>query len=104
MKQHQKFSTSLVVPLIAQINPSPVRITSLPDWKIPLTFHSLVNKFPYKLAPKVPNSLPKKPTFCPFVFFLIVSPTTLINKSESLRDLTILILLFTFLYLKLSFL
>ena len=31
-----------------------------------------VNKFPYKLPPKVPNKTLKNPPFCSFVSFLIV--------------------------------
>ena len=42
-----------------------------PALKIPFP----VNKFPNKLAPKVPNNILKNPPFCSFVSFVIVLVT-----------------------------
>ena len=56
--------------------PSPALIVLLP-----------VNRFSYKLAPKVPNNISRNPPFCSFALFLIVSLMPFINKSDSLRDL-----------------
>ena len=60
------------------IVPSPALILSLP-----------VNRYPYKLAPKVPNNIPRNPPFRSFASFLIVSLTPFINKPGSSKDLTI---------------
>lgn len=50
--------------------------------------------YPNKLAPKIPNKIPKIPPFYFFIFFSIVL-VTLFNKiSESSRVLTIFIMLF----------
>ena len=63
--------------------PSPALIVPLP-----------VNRFSNKLAPTVPNNIPRNSPFCYFAFILIVSPTPFINKPDSLRDLTILMISF----------
>ena len=44
------------------------------------------NIFPKRIAPKVPNSIPRKPSLC---LFLIVSLTHFINKLDYALDLTI---------------
>ena len=74
------FSTSLIILSPAVIVPRPwvVAIAPLP-----------ANRFPNKLAPKVPSNIPRNPSFCSFASFLIVSMTPFINKPESSRDLTI---------------
>ena len=64
-------------PWPAQIISSPALITPLP-----------VNRFPNKVAPKVPINILRNPPFCSFASFLIVSLTYFINKHYSLRDLT----------------
>ena len=51
-----------------------------------------VNRFPNKLAPKVPNNIPKKSPFYSSALFLIVSFTPYINNPDSSRDLTIFII------------
>ena len=76
MGLHQKFSPTLIDPSSAVIIPLPV------------------NRFSNKLAPKVPNNIPKNPPFCSFALFLIVSLTPFINKAESLRGLTIFMIAF----------
>ena len=48
-----------------------------------------VNKFPDELSRNVPNKMLRKPLFCFFASFVIVSLTTSINKPNSSRDLTI---------------
>ena len=45
-----------------------------------------VNKFPNKLAPKVPNKILKNPPFCSFVLFYIVLVTPFNKISKSSRD------------------
>ena len=52
------------------------------------------NRFPNKLAPKVPKNIPGNPPFYSFTSFLIVSLMSFINKSDSLSDLTIFIISF----------
>ena len=52
-----------------------------PALKIPFP----VNKFPHKLAPKVPNNILKNPPFCSFVSFLIVLVTVFSKILESSR-------------------
>ena len=46
MGLHEKFSHALIVPLPALIVPLPV------------------SRYPNKLAPKIPNNIPKSPSFC----------------------------------------
>ena len=53
-----------------------------------------VKRFPNKLAPKVPNNIPRNPPFCYFASLLIVSLTSFNNNPDSSRDLTIFILSF----------
>ena len=53
-----------------------------------LRFHSF-NRCPNKLAPNVPNNMPRNPPFCYFDSFLVVSLTPVINKPDFLRNLTI---------------
>ena len=48
-----------------------------------------VNRFPNKLTPNVPKTMPRNPPLCSFALFLIVSLTPFDNKPDSLRDLTI---------------
>ena len=62
----------------------------MPALTIPFRF----NKFPNKLAPKVPNRILKNPTFYSFVSFLIVLVTPFNKISESPRAWTILIICF----------
>ena len=50
--------------------------------------------FPNKLAPKLPNKIPRNLPFCSFASFLIVSLTPFINKPDSSKDLTIFIMPF----------
>ena len=74
---------------------------SLPALNVP--FPSLivplpVYKFPNKLAPKVPNSIPRNPFFLFYSFILIVLLTPFINKLDSSSDLTIFIISFIFPY------
>ena len=57
-----------------------------------LTIPFRVNKFPNKLAPKVPNRILKNPTFYSFVSFLIVLVTPFNKIFESSRAWTILII------------
>ena len=71
MGRHQKFSPALIVP-------SPALIVPLP-----------VYRFPNKLAPKVPNNIPRNPPFCSFV-----SLAHFINNPDSSRDLTIFMIAF----------
>ena len=42
-----------------------------------------VKIFPNKLAPKVPNNIPRNPRFVLLLRFLIVSLTPFINKPDS---------------------
>ena len=63
--------------------PSPALIASLP-----------VNRFPYKVAPKVSNNIPRNPPFCCFASFHIVSLMPFINKPDSSSDLTIFMISF----------
>ena len=63
--------------------PSPALIVPLP-----------VNRLPNKLAPKVPNNIPRNPSFHSFALFLIVSLTHFINNPDSSSDLTIFIISF----------
>ena len=50
-----------------------------------LTIRFPANKFPYKLAPKVPNSILKYAPFCSFVSFLIVLVSSFSKILESSR-------------------
>ena len=63
--------------------PSPALIAPLPE-----------NRFPNKLAPKMPNNIPRSPPFYSFASFLIVSLTPFNNKTDSSSDLTIFIISF----------
>ena len=76
MRQHYKLCPALIVPSSALIVPFPVK------------------KFSNKLAPNVPNTILRKPPFCPFASFLIVSLTPFINKPDYSRDLTIFMISF----------
>ena len=58
-----------IVPSQALNAPSPALIVSWP-----------VNRFPNKLAPKVPNNIRIKPPFYSFASFLIVLLMPFINK------------------------
>ena len=49
----------------------------------------LVNRFPNKLAPNVPNNIVRNPHFCSFA-----SLTSFINKPDYLRNVTISIISF----------
>ena len=46
-----------------------------------------VNRFTYKLSPKVPHNIPRNPPFCSFA-------SCLINKSDSSSDLIIFLISF----------
>ena len=64
MRQHQKshcFPVPALTILLPFLFPEPA-----------LTIPFPANKFPNKLAPKVPNNILKNPPFCSFVSFLIV--------------------------------
>ena len=50
-----------------------------------LTIPFPANKFPNKVAPKVPNNVLKNPSFCSFVSFLIVLVTPYSKMLEFLR-------------------
>ena len=54
----------------------PAQIVPSPDLIMPLP----VNRFPNKLAPKVPNNIPKNPLFHFFASVLIVPLTSFINN------------------------
>ena len=45
-----------------------------------------VNRFPNKLAPKVPNNIPINPPFCYLASSLIVSLTPFINNPNDSTD------------------
>ena len=68
---------------LARSKSSPALILPLP-----------VNRFPSKVAPKVPNYISKNPPFYSFASFLVVLLTPFINKPDSSRDLTIFIISF----------
>ena len=76
MGRHKKFSPALIAP-------SPPLIVPLP-----------VNRFPNKLAPKVPNNIPRNPSFYSFASYLIVSLKPFIDNPDSSRDLTIFMISF----------
>ena len=59
-----------------------------------LTVPCPVDKFPNKLAPKVPNNILKSPPFYSFVSFLIILVTPFSKKFESSSAWTILIISF----------
>ena len=48
-----------------------------------------VVRFPYKIAPNVPNNMPRNRLFCSFASLSIVSLTPFIKKATFSRDLTI---------------
>ena len=52
------------------------------------------NRFPNKLAPKVPFSIPRNFPFYSFVSFSLDSLTSFIHKPDSTRDLIIFMILF----------
>ena len=54
------------------------------------------DRFPNKLAPKVPNNILKNPPFYSFASFLIVLPTPYFNSPDSSRDLIIFMKSFFF--------
>ena len=53
-----------------------------------------VNRFPSKLVPNVPNNIFRNPPVCSFAYIWTVSLTLFINKTDSSRDLTNLIISF----------
>ena len=53
-----------------------------------------VSRFPNKLAPNVPNDIPRNPPFCSLTSFLIASLTPFINKPDSSSYLTICVISF----------
>ena len=59
-----------------------------------LTIPFPINKFPNKLAPRVPNNILKNPPFCSFVSFSIVLVTPFNKILESSRAYTIFIISF----------
>ena len=65
--------------------PSPGLIVSLPALILPLSIH----KFPKQLALKVPDNVPRSPSFCSLASFLTVFGTPFINKSDPWSDSTI---------------
>ena len=60
--------------------------------------HLPASMFPNKLAPEVPNNIPKNPRFYSFVFCSIVLVTPFNKISESSRALTIFIISFISLF------
>ena len=72
------------------LKPWPALIISSPALITPLP----VNRFPNKVAPKVPINILRNPPFCSFASFLIISLTYFINKHYSLRDLTTIMISF----------
>ena len=60
MPRHLKSWPALIVPSPALIVPSPAVIVPLP-----------VNKVPNKLAPHVPNNIPRNAPFCFLLHFLL---------------------------------
>ena len=77
MRGYQKF---YCFPEAALTIPFPFLFTE-PALTIPFP----ANKFPNKLAPKVPNNIFKNPPFCSFVTFLIVLVTHFSKILESSR-------------------
>ena len=53
-----------------------------------------VNRYPNKLAPKLPNNIPRNIPFCFFASFLIASLKLFVNKQDSSTYLTIFIISF----------
>ena len=53
-----------------------------------------VKRFPNKLAPKVPNNIPRNPPFCYFASFLNALLTPFVYKPDSSRDSIISIISF----------
>ena len=47
------------------------------------------NRVPNKLAPNLPNNIPRSSPFCSFAPFLMVLLTIFINNPDSSKDLTI---------------
>ena len=64
------------------------------SWPVVIVISSVLivplpaNRFPNKLAPKVPNNILKNPPFYSFASFLNVSLMPCIDEPESLKDLT----------------
>ena len=72
------------------------RTATRTNFRIPFLARMLLNR----LAPKVPNNIFKNPSFCSFVFFLIVLVTPF-NKILDLQESEQFSLCHSFLYLKL---
>ena len=60
------------------LDPYPTLAVPSPALITPLS----ANIFPKRLAPNVPNSIPRNPPFCSFASFLIVSLTPSNNNPE----------------------
>ena len=72
------------------------RTATRTNFRIPFLARMLLNR----LAPEVPNNIFKNPSFCSFVFFLIVLVTPF-NKILDLQESEQFSLCHSFLYLKL---
>ena len=64
-----------------------------------MTLHAVItplpaNRFPNKLAPSVSNNMLRNSSLCYFALFLVASLPLFINKADSLKDLTILMISF----------
>ena len=59
---------------------------------VPLTTLLRANILANELATSVAAKIPKNPPFCSFTLFSTISQTLFINKPESLRALTILVI------------
>ena len=68
-----------------------------PPWLV-ATAPLPVDKFTNNLAPNVPTSILKNPSFCSFASFLIVPLTLLIYNPDSSRDLIIFMISFISLF------
>ena len=73
MRPYLKSWPDLIVPshLLVAVAPSSTLFALLP-----------INKFPNKLAPKVPNNIMRNPPFCSFASFLIVRLTPFVNEPD----------------------
>ena len=71
MRQQEKYLRALIVPSPAQF--------------VPLR----INRFPNKVARKVPNNIPRNHPFCSFASFLTVSQTLFFNVPDSSSGITI---------------
>ena len=65
-----------LIPFPVLKNPSTAFMVRFPD-------KLFVNRSPSKLAPKVPNNIPKNSLFCSFVSFLLVFVTPFNKTLES---------------------